>query len=207
MKQSDIRARVRNYLYEQSTDPAQLWTDSQLNGWIVEELRRLPQEAVYAKEVWQATQVQNQLSYTLPDGTFEVEFLEINLGTTDVPDWVPVEGWSTYAGSLFLPFRPTKTYPMRIHIRKRFVTPTDDNTTLDIADDQSEVLVLGVVVRAVRAFLSYFADARNWDTVAKPDGVDLPKLQAWYRELKSDYERAIKVYKFYPRNRNIDLLG
>jgi len=204
MTRSDLRTSIRDYLYESTAD---LWLDAQLNRWIDQEMRAMPRKGVYSEEIYSTTQVVDQLDYALPTGTYKTELVEINTGTTDKPYWIEAKGWDNYGGALWFKSRPTYAYPMRVHVRKSFTILTDDVTATDVPDPETEVLIFGVAKRAYKAILGYFVDSRNWDTIAKPDGVSLNQISNLYQQSKLDYDDSIKTYRKYPRPRDIDMTG
>lgn len=204
MTRSDIRTLVRDYLNEATAD---LWTDATLNRLINEEIRSLPKKNIYLEEIHTASTVVDQYDYTLPSGTVKVELVERNVGTTSKPDWQEVKGWDNYAGALYLRSRPTTVWTMRIHIKKKFSELSDDVTAIDIPDDKAEVVVWGTVVRAYKALMGYFVDAKNWDSVAKPDGIGMPQVQNWLIMAKTEYKEVVNLYRTVPRPREINLVG
>lgn len=169
-----------------------------------QELRALPRKGIYREEIYTTSRVVDQLDYTLPSGTFKVEKVEVNTSTSAQPYWVPVAGWDNYGGALHLSSRPTDTYTMRVFIRKGF---TNNGTTIDIEDPEADALIFGIAARAYKALLGYFVDAKNWDTVAKPDGISANQVLALYREAKVDYRDALSTYRKYPMPRSVDMVG
>ena len=206
---ADIRTRVRDYLYEVSAVPSavKLWTDDQLDRLISEELLSLPKRGVYLQEIWEIDFEPGRLDYTLPDRTEKVELVEMNTGSTGNPYWQEVKGWKQYAGALIFKADFSYAYPMRISIKKAFANLTDNSTAVEVADADLEVLVLGAARRATRMLLSYFMNAKNWDTVAKPDGVSLNQILNMYQAIKTDYKEALQSYVRPTRARDIDLIG
>lgn len=206
---TDIITRVRDYLYEVSTVPiaVKLWTDTQLQRLLTEEMNSLPRKGVYLEEVWATDLEVNKLDYSLPPNTIKAEKVEVNVGSSSVPDWKELKGYDFYAGALYLASTPTIAYPMQVYIRKGFTPLTDDLTATDVPDPELEVVVAGTAKRALKMVLAYFANAKNWDTVAKPDGVSLNQINSMYATIKGEYEDILKTYRKYPRPRDIDLVN
>jgi hypothetical protein len=201
---SDIRERVRDYLYEAT---ANLLTDAQLNRFFLEELRGLPSQNIYKEEIYTTSLVVDQQSYALPTGVIKAEKLERNDGTTADPLWVTLSGWDVYGDALYLDWLPTDTDTIRAHIKMKFTDITDDSTSLDVPDDKTEVLVWGTVCKAYKALLGYKKGDLSWDSVTRPGDLSLTSLQAWYREARDEYKRLIQQYKTTPRPRDIDLVS
>jgi len=201
---SDIRTRVRDYIYESVAD---IITDTQLNTLFLEELRSLPAKGIYLEELWTTSTVENQEDYTLPTGSFKAELVERNEGTTTAPRWVPIVGVDNYAGAIYLPYLPSTTESIRIKVKKKFTEVTDDSTALDLPDDKTEVLVWGIVVKAYKILIGYYRNDKSWDSVTKPGDVGLSSLQAWLRDAKSEYKDLIKMHASISRPRDIDLVG
>jgi hypothetical protein len=201
---SDIRTRARDYLNESVAD---IFTDDQLNRYFLEELRSLPSKEVYLEEIWSTTTVQDQRDYTLPEGTFKVELVEQNEGTSSNPYWTRLNGVDNYAGAIYLPYNPSGNEQIRIHIKKYFDEVSDDVTNLTVPDDKSEIVVWGVVIRAYRQFIGYLRNNQSWDTVTKPGDHNITVLQSWLRDAKQEYNDLIKQYARTPRPRDIDLVG
>lgn len=201
---SDIRTRVRDYLYESSAD---WFTDNQLNRLITEEVRSLPSKDIYLEDLYTTSLVANQMDYTLPTGTKKIERIERNQGTSTLPEWTEFTGWDIFNGAIYLDYRPSTTDTIRAFIRKEFTVPTDDVTALDIPDDVCEILVWGVVVRAYRMVIGYLRQSKNWDSVAKPDYLTLNTVTGWLQEAKRDYNDLIKAYMTVSRPRDINLVS
>lgn len=201
---SDIRTEVRDEIYESAAD---LITDAQLNRAISREIRSLPRNGIYLEELHTTSTVVDQLDYVLPTGTYKVELVERNWGTASQPDWQEVKGWDLYGTALYLLGRPTVVWTMRVHVRKSFTVLSDDSTSSDIPDEKVDVVILGVAVRCYRYLMGYFKNAKNWDAIAKPNGISMSQIQSWYRDIKSEYEKMIALYKTVPRPRDIDLVG
>lgn len=204
MNRLDIRTLARDYLNEATAD---LWTEATLNRLINEEIRSLPRKDIYLEEIHTVSTGVDQFDYTLPTGTVKVEKVEKNVGTSSKPDWQEWTGWDNYAGALYLRSRPTTAWTMRIHIKKKFTELSDDTTATDIPDEKVEVLVWGTVVRAYKALMGYFVDAKNWDSVAKPDGIGMSQVQNWLIQAKAEYRELVNLYKTSPRPRDINLTG
>lgn len=201
---SDIITEVRDSFYE---DSASLFTDVKLRRFLAQEIRSLPRKGIYLEELHTTTTEVDRLDYPIPTGTNKIEKLERNWGTASQPDWVEIKGWDTYAGSIYLPERPTDTFTMRAHIQKGFTVLTDDVTASDIPDDKMEVVIWGVVVRAYRAIMGYLRDAKNWDAIAKPSGIQMAQINQWLRDAREIYNDLVRQYKTLPRPRDIDLVN
>lgn len=201
---SDIRTRVRDYIYESTAD---LVTDAQLNRYISEEVNSLPSKDIYIEDMYTTTLVVDQQDYAVPTGTIKVEDLERNDGTTAQPEWVKLNGWDVYSGSIWLSWRPTTADTIRVKISKAFTAPSDDVTALDVPDDKCEVVVWGVVVRVYKQLIGYFRQSKNWDSISKPDGVTLSSLQSWLRDARTEYQSLLEQYKTVAMPRDIDLVS
>lgn len=203
MKRDAIRTSIRYYLYEDSAD---LFSDARINQAITDTLRELPRKNIYLEQIHTTARVKDQIDYTLPAGTLKVEKVEINLGTSSKPDWDEVKGWDLYGDALYLRSRPNDTYTMRIHIRKKFTNLTDDVTDTDVPNEKLEVLIAGAAYRCYKMLMGYFVDAKNWDSIAKPDGVSMNQVMNWLKMAKDDYEDLIQTFRTYPRPRDINLV-
>ena len=203
MKRDAIRTSIRYYLYE---DTADLFSDDRINQAITDTLRELPRKNIYLEQLHTAARVVDQIDYTLPAGTLEVEKVEINLGTSTKPDWDEVKGWDLYGDALYLRSRPSDTYTMRVHIRKKFTDLTDDITDTDVPDEKLELIYAGSAYRCYKMLMGYFVDAKNWDSIAKPDGVSMNQVMNWLRMAREDYKELIQTFKTYPRPREINLV-
>lgn len=201
---SDLRTRIRDYMYESSAD---WFTDNQLNRLITEEIRSLPSKDIFAEKVYTTPLVANQMDYVLPTGTKEIERIERNQGTSTLPDWTEFTGFDTFNNSLYLDYRPSVADTIRVFIRAEFTVPTDDVTTLDIPDDVCEIVVWGVVVRAYKMVIGYLRQSKNWDSIAKPDYLTLNTVLSWLQEAKKDYNDLVKAYMTVPRPRDINLVS
>jgi hypothetical protein len=199
---SDIRTRARDYLYEASAD---WFTDAQLNRLINEEIRSLPAKNIYQEIVYSTTLVVNQTDYTLPTNTSEVEKIERNSNNLSPAEWTEFLGWDVFNNSLYLDFKPSSADEIRIFIRATFDVPTDDVTAVEIDDAVCEIVVWGVVVRAYKMVIGYLRQAKNWDSVSKPDYLTLNTVNSWLAEAKKDYNDLIKLYSTvsYPRDINL----
>lgn len=200
---SDIRTRARNYLYEATAD---LFTDARVNQGISDTFAELPRKGVYLEEIHTTARVVDQLDYSLPSGALKIEKVDVNLGTSAKPDWDEIKGWDNYAGALWLRQRPTDTYDMRIHIRKKFTDLTDDTTATDVPSDQLELVAVGATIKCYQMLIGYLVHAKNWDSVAKPDGIGLPQVQAWIRDLREIYHKMINDQRRFPRPREINMV-
>lgn len=207
MIKSDFLALVRIKLYEKSTAVTKFWEDADIYALADEELRSLPAKNIYLEEI-QKTTVTDDKEYGLPSGTFKVESVEYNNGTTTKPDWIPVVGgWDTFANTLTFTSAFSTGSEVRIKIKKSF-TPLSTLATgdaLDISDYQIEALVTGTVLRAYSALMGYFVDLQNWDYNAKPDGISYPQVQVWTREIKNEYLDVVRNVKKTPLPRFINL--
>jgi hypothetical protein len=204
MTRAEIITRVRDYIYE---DVANIFTDAQLQRFFLEELRALPSKGVYKEEVWTTTLVVNQQSYTLPSGVVKLEKFERNDGTSTYPAWNSLGAYDVYGETLYLDWLPGKADSVRGLLRMKFADVTDDTTALEIADDKSEILVWGIVVRCYKAIIGYKNNSKSWDSVTKPGDVSLSALQSWIRDAKEEQKELIKQYSTVARPRNIDLVS
>ena len=200
---SDIRTRTRDILYE---DTADLFTDDQLNRCITDTINDLPRKGVYLEQLWYRDLVENQLNYTLPDNTLEVEKVELNYGTSSRPKWKLYRGCDFYDGALFLPTLPTYTYTIRVHIRKKFSELTDDDTATDIPDDKLRLVAYGAALKAYEMLGGFFLHNKNWDSQAKPYATDMNKVANWIQLAQTRYEKLLSKYRTYPRPREINLV-
>lgn len=200
----DIRTEVRDEFSEPATAVVFI-TDAQLNKQINKEIRSLPSKDIYAEDVLAFSTSSNE--YTLSSTTFKIESIERNVGTTTDPYWQEIKGWDTYGGKLYLPFKLSSSTDFRMFRKKTFSTLSDDSTSSDIPDDKMEVVIQGVICRSYRFVLSYLKDAKNWDSVAKPDGFDIGRILAVYQDAKRDYKELISLYKTVPKPRDINLIG
>jgi hypothetical protein len=201
---SDIRTRVRDYLDESVAD---VWSDTQLNRYITEELNSLPSKNIFNEDIQTTNLEDGVTSYSLPSLTYKVERVEKNEGTTTDPIWDLIHGWDTYDGSLMLSWTPSTDDQIRIFIKKFFTVPTDDVTAMDIPDDKSEILVWGVVLRAYKQLIGHLKRSVTWDTVTKPGDLSIPVIQSWIRDARSEYVNLIKQHSKVPRPRDIDLVS
>ena len=201
---SDIRTRVRDYIYESTAD---LVSYAQLNRYITEEVNSLTTKDIYIEDMYTTTLVVDQQDYAVPTGTVKVEDVERNDGTTTQPEWVKLNGWDVYSGSIWLSWRPTTADTIRVKVSKSFTPPTDDSTAMDVPDDKCEVVVWGVVVRVYKQLIGYFRQSKNWDSISKPDGVTLSSLQNWLRDARTEYQTLIEQYKTMALPRDIDLVS
>ena len=200
----DALAEIRDNLYESSAD---LWSDAQLVKHMRAEIRSLPRKRIYLEEIHTTTTVQDQIDYVLPTGTIDVELVQKNVGTSSTPEWDDIVGWYTHGGAVYLPYRPADAWTLRIHLAKSFTDPSSGATTLDVPDDKIEVVVWGTCIRAYRQLMGYFLDAKNWDSIGKPDGITFYQAQAWYRDARSEYKELVQTYRKTPRAREINMTG
>ena len=204
MVRSDVRADARAYLYETTAD---LFSDSDLDIFVNMELRSLPRKGVYLEQLWEEDTVVDQQDYSLPSGTYKVEKLEMNYGTSSNTDWQEILGYNQFAAALWLPFKPDSVKTMRIWIRKTFTVPTDDVTAMDYPDEKREVLALGVALRGYRQLIGYMVDQKNYDSIIKPDGITLNAVRGWVRELTVDYNSALNSFRTIPQPKFMDLVN
>jgi hypothetical protein len=201
---SDIRTRVRDYIYE---DTADIISDAKMNRMIVEEINSLPTKEIYLEDRYSTTTVANQTDYALPTGTKKVEKVERNDGTSTTPDYNELKGWDVYNDTLIFNYLPTGGDTIRAYIKKAFTAPTGDVSYLDVPDDICEVVVWGVVVRCYKLLMGYHRQAKNFDSTTKPEGVTLSTLQNWLRDAERMYNDLIKQYQTLSRPRDIDLVS
>ena len=200
---SDLRGYVRNYLYEASAD---LFADAKINQALDEAMTELNVDGVYTQAIFENTLVVNQLDYALPTGTVEVESIEMNVGTSDNPEWKTMHGWEVYAGAYWLSVRPATTNTVRLKVRKRFTLLTDDVTATDVPTDKIPILTCLASIKCYEMLMGYFVDAKNWDSIAKPDSVDMTKVIAWIRELNTKYQRMRMKFRETPKAQDINLV-
>jgi hypothetical protein len=201
---SDIRTRVRDYLYEATAD---WFSDAQLNRLITEEVLSLPSKGITNEAVYTTSLVDGQTDYTLPDNCVDVDKIEINTGTTTNPNWTEFIGWSVFNDSLYLDGTPTTTDEIRIFIQTEFTAPTGDIVALDMEDEVCEILVWGVVVRCYKMVIGYLRQAKNWDSVSKPDLLTISAVQGWLQEAKRDYNDLLNQYAATNRAKEINLVS
>lgn len=201
---SEIRTEVRDAFYE---DVADLITDNQLNRFISQEIRSLPRKGIYLEEIHTTNTEVDKLDYPLPANTYKIEKVERNWGTNAKPNYEEIKGWDIYGSVLWFNIAPTSTFEIRIHIKKKFTVLTDDVAASDVPDDEMEVVIVGVMIRAYRSIMGYLRDANNYDSVIKPNGISMSQIQAWYTQAKQDYKELIRQYAKSPRPRDIDLVG
>ena len=201
---SDIRTRIRDYLYESTAD---WFTDDQLNRLISEEIRSLPSKDIYGEAVYETDLVVDQMEYALPTNTAEVEKIEINKGSSSSPSWEDFTGWDVYNNSLYLDWKPSTADEIRAFLRTTFTNPSGDVVALEVSDDICEIVVWGVVIRAYKMVIGYLRQSKNWDSVSKKDSVSITSVQGWLQEAKRDYLDLIKQYSTTPRPRDINLVS
>lgn len=189
---SDLRGYVRNYLYEATAD---LFADTKINQGLDEAMIELPVDGIYLEKIYEFDLVVDQLDYALPSGTIEVQDLQINVGTSTKPDWISIHGWDVYSDAIWLSSRPINTDTMRIKVKKGFTALGDDVTATDVPTNKIPILTCLAAVKCYEMLIGYFVDAKNWDAIAKPDGVDMTKVMAWIRELKTKYNDMRKKFK------------
>lgn len=206
MIKSAFRTLVREKIDETTAD---LWTDAQLDDFADEELRTLPAKNVYKEEIWNSYTAANVKEYPLPTGTIKVEKVELGDLPSNSVDYSELNGCDTFAGVLYLPYKPTAVTDLRIWIKKSFtlLSSLTEGQTLDIPDSKIEVLVLGTVLRAYSKLMGYFVDLKNWDYNAKPDGISMQQVQSWIRDVKAEYKEILSAVRFTPKPRFIDLIG
>ncbi len=206
MDKSDIRTEVRDNIQEASGIQGAIWSDTLLDRHIIREIRALPKNDIYLEELWTTSTVVNQYDYTLPTGTEKVEKVERNDGSATVPLWNEINGVDTYAGAMYLPYRPSSVETIRIKIKKQFTVPTDDSTALDVPADVCEVLVWGVTIRCYKMLMGYLRGSQSWDAVTKPGDLTLSSIQAWLRDAVKYYNDLIQKYMTIPLPRDISLV-
>jgi len=201
---SDIRTRVRDYLYEETAD---WFTNDQLNRLITEEINSLPSKDIYKESVYETDLVVDQTEYTLPTNTAEVEKIQRNDGTTADPSWNDFTGWDVFNNALYLDWKPSTADEIRAFLRIEFTAPTGDVIALDVPDNVCEIVVWGVVIRCYKRVIGYLRQAKNWDSVSKPDYLTVGTVTSWLIEAKRDYFELIKQYSTMPRPRDINLVS
>lgn len=178
-----------------------------MNRLISEEIRSLPKKELYIEDRYSTTTVANQTDYDLPTGTEKIEKVEINNGTTTTPDYGELKGWDVYNDTLILNYLPSGGDTIRVYIKKAFTNPTGDVDYLDVPDDMCEVVVWGVVVRCYKLLIGYFRQAKNFDSISKPEGVTLASMQGWLRDAERMYKDLVRQYQTVSRPRDIDLVS
>lgn len=201
---SDIRTRVRDYLYEATAD---WFSDTQLNRLISEEILSLPSKDIYLESVYTTNLVSGQMDYTLPTLAKKPDKIQINRGTSSAPLWDDFTGWDIFNNALYLDWRPSTADEIRAFLKIPFTVPTGDVVALDVPDDVCEIVVWGVVVRCYKMAIGYLRNSKNWDSVAKPDYLTLNTLNSWLAEAKKDYNDLIKQYMTVARPRDINLVS
>ncbi len=201
---ANIRTEVRDAFYEPVAD---LISDNQLNKFLAQEIRSLPRKGIYLEEYETATVDQNHSDYGLNSNVYKVDAVEANVGTADLPQWSPLKGWEQFGDAIRLATYPSGFDTIRIKVRKNFTVLTDDTTVSDIPDDVMEVVIWGTVKRAYMSLMGYFKDAKNWDAIAKPDGISMYQIIAWYKEAANEYKELLKLYRKTPTAHDIDLVG
>jgi hypothetical protein len=201
---SDIRTRVRDYIYE---DTADIISDAKMNRLVSEEIRSLPGKEIYLEDRYTTTTVANQTDYDLPTGTKKIERIERNDGTSTSPEYCELKGWDVYKDTLIFNFNPVGDETIMVYIKKAFTNPSDDVTYLDVPDEVCEVVVWGVVVRCYRLLIGYMRQAKNFDSISKPEGVTLSSMQGWLRDAEKTYKDLVSQYQSIARPRDIDLVS
>ena len=205
MTKAELRTEIRRRLYESAAD---LWSNDDIDAFARQEIMSLPAKNIYKEEIYSTTFVADQEDYLLPTNAFKVEKVEINYGTSTVPEWIKLDsGWDHYAGSLFFSPVPTTTETFRAFIKMDF-TDLDtytDNQEIDVPENKIEVVILGAAKRAFSSLMGYFVDLKNWDYNAKPDGISMTQVQTWIRDVKEEYQEALRYAKKSPQPRFIDL--
>jgi len=205
MTKAELRTEIRRRLYESTAD---LWTNADIDAFARQEIMSLPAKNIYKEEIYTTAFVEDQEDYLLPTGTFKVEKIEVDYGNTTDHEWIKADnGWDHYAGSLWFTPAPNVTYPFRVFCKMNF-TDLDsytDNQEIDVPEDKLEVVILGAALRGYSSLMGYFVDNKNWDYNAKPDGTNMNQVQAWIRDIKTEYMDALKYAKKSPQPRFIDL--
>ena len=205
---ADVRSRVRDYLFEQSTDVAKLWTDPQINSWISEEIHSWFGKKIFKKEVMTGTTEENAIEFDVPERVITIEAIELDTNKGSAPqNWQDMKGWRRLGDKVSFRVPLMGGYPIRLIVQRQYLVPADDIPTMGILDSEVEVLVHGTVLRAYRALMGYFVDASNWTTVAKPDGISFNQVQNWYRLAREDYKEMVKLNQKTPLPKDIDLVG
>lgn len=200
----DLRSEIRVNLNETTAD---LWQDTDLDKFINAEIRSLPRKGIYLEEIYEIDTVINQEEYSLPTNTHKVERVERNWGTASAPRWDEIKGWDNYAGALYLSPIPDTVFTIRVFVSYGFATLSDDVTAIEVPDEKIDVVIWGATVRAYKALMGYFVDAKNWDAIAKPDGISMNQVLNWYKEAKDEYKDILKTFRTIPRPRDIDLVN
>jgi hypothetical protein len=209
MTLTEIISAVRYKLYELNsagTPAADFFTDTHITANINAELRVLPSKNVYLEEIHTSPKVVDQVNYALPTGTIKVEKVEQNLGTATDEDWDEIKGWDTYDGGLYLSFKPKDTKDLRIHVKMKFTELSVGSTESDFPEQKIDLLILGAAMKCYQDLMGYLLDAKNWDTIAKPDGITMRDVRAWYNDLKTEYVDLLRTTRVSPRPRDIDLV-
>lgn len=191
MTREEIRTATRDYLYE---DTADLITDAQINKWIDLELKSLASKNIFDETIYTTSTVINQEDYALPANNYMVTKVEVQEGSTNPPDYVEINGWRQYNEAIYLPFYPTKVQTLRIHLYKKFTSLASDETEASTDDEVTEVVIMGVLLRAYRRILGYMRYSKNFDSVTLPAGLNLNALLNLYQETKKDYKDLISQH-------------
>jgi hypothetical protein len=208
VKRPAILIKVRDYLFDEVGDGiAGSFTDVKLQRFLTEELLSLPSKNIYKEEVWAMPLSENVQDYTLPTGTFKLEIVERNDGSSTTPAWNEISGWDTYGNTLHLDFLPYISMNIRGHLKMFFADLTDDNTDIELEDDKTEALVWGIVVRCYKALIAFYRGSQSWDSVTKPGDVGIGSVQGWLRDAKQEQKEIIQRYATSARPRDINLTG
>jgi hypothetical protein len=204
---TDIRTEVRDNIQEDSGITGAIWSDALLNRHIIREVRSLPFKNIYLEETWTIPQVVDKKEYAMPTKGVKLEKLEINYGTTALPDWQELRGWEQYGDTIHLPYTSTSTDSMRGHFRMSYVIPDADDTVLDIPEPIFELVVWGVTVRCYKILVGYLRGNKSWDSVTKPGDISVSTIQTWLRDATIYYKELIQQYATQPKTREIDLVS
>lgn len=204
MTGNEILTEVRRLLYEASAD---LWEDEDILAHTKAEIRRLPTRGIYLEELWEISKEKNRRDYSLPSDTVDIEILEENYGTDSAPDWQEMKGWDTYAGALWLGVTPTDTRTIRVWIKKKFATIEETEDESEIPDDKIDAVIYGAAIRAYQQLIGYMVDQKNYDAIAKPDGISMNHVRAWIKDLQDELKNILAEIRGVPRPRSIDMVG
>lgn len=203
MTGAEIITEIRRLLYEASAD---LWTDADLIAHANAEIRHLPYKGIYKEELWTTSKVSAQQDYELPTSTFKIEYLEENGGTTDNPDWQEMRGYDFYGGALWLPAPASDTRTIRAWISKAFTEIANDATESDIPENKIDIVIYGAAIRGYQQLIGYLVDAKNYDSIIKPDGITMNAVRGWIMELEAHQKRMLDVIRGVPRPRSISMV-
>lgn len=164
---AEIRARARDELNDNGG--VKIWSDGLLNRWIGEALREWSR-VVPRDRTWQTTSTANAPSYPLPSDVLEVVRVEHPPGVfrargglrdgdiapaADPTSWTGPRAmpltWEQWGGEVVLiPAPDASGEPIEVRYKGAYSVPADDVTTLDVAGEDEEALVLYVCGRALQ---------------------------------------------------------